>query len=60
MKIEFDIYHPGEIDAGIHGYTDLVSIYVESGDPGGEKGEFAEFMKDALTEWFDGAGVDQT
>ena len=57
MKIIFDIVHPGEIAAGIRGFTDLVSVDVDSGNPGGEAGEFEERIRQALIEWYDGARV---
>ncbi len=59
MKFIFDIDFHGEPEAGITGYTDTVSIEVESGDPGGEynPGDFVEHMMQALSEWFDGASV---
>lgn len=58
MRLKFEIDHAGEIGAGIHGFTDIVTIDVESGDPGGEPGEFMVFMQSALAEWYDGANVD--
>lgn len=57
MKLLFYVNHPGEIGAGIYGFTDMIKIEIESGDPGGEEGEFAEFMREYLSEWFDGAKV---
>lgn len=57
MKLIYEIYHPGEHAAGIVGFSDTIEITVESGDPGGEPGEFAEFMRYSLHEWYDGAGV---
>jgi len=57
MKIVFDIYMPGDFSAGIAGFSDMVSIEVDSGDPGGDAGEFKEHMKQALVEWYDGAKV---
>ena len=55
----FDIDHPGELDAGIISFSDQVFLTVASGDPGGENGEFTEFMRKALEEWYDGAGVSE-
>lgn len=57
MTIHFQIHHPGELAAGIRSYTERVSITVESGDPGGIRGDFSEHIKDALADWFDGATV---
>lgn len=54
---KFTVVCPGEIGAGLRSYTEEVTISVESGDPGGDPGEFEAFLKDCLTEWFDGAGV---
>jgi len=56
----YDIDHPGEIGAGIHGFTDRITITVDSGDPGGDEtgdDSFQEFMLNSLREWYDGAGV---
>jgi hypothetical protein len=57
MKINYDIHHPGERSAGVNAFEDTVTIEIESGDPGGNNGEFAEHMRDSLKEWFDGAKV---
>jgi hypothetical protein len=57
MKLTFDVEGFSELAAGINGFTDKVTIVVESGDPGGEPGEFQEFMVLALNEWYDTAGV---
>lgn len=57
MKIVFDVYNPGDEEAGIFSYSDSVTIEIESGEPGGESGEFAEHMRQALAEWYDGARV---
>lgn len=54
---EFEIVHPGEEDAGVFAYSEKVKVSVESGDPGGEDGEFQEHMRDAIAAWFDRAGV---
>lgn len=42
-----------ELDAGIRGSTDRIAVVVASGDPGGEEGEFEEFMLDVLGSWYD-------
>lgn len=57
MKLTFEVRHPGEPAAGFTGYTETVKVSVESGDPGGRDGEFAEHMQQALAEWFCGAEV---
>jgi hypothetical protein len=54
---KFDVEHPGELAAGINSYSDIIKVTVESGNPGGEENEFAQFMLDALKEWYDGARV---
>lgn len=51
--IVFDICVPGEYAAGIRGFTDIVTITVDSGDPGGSPGEFEAHMRLALVEWYD-------
>lgn len=55
LKLVIDT--PGERSAGIIGFTDEIEIKVESGDPGGEPGEFEEWIKDCLKEWYDGATI---
>ncbi len=56
-KIVFEIESMDEPAAGITGTYDQVAIEVDSGDPGGEVGEFEEHMKQALSEWYDGAKI---
>jgi hypothetical protein len=58
MKLTFHIEDGGEYGAGILPFTDEVEITIVSGDPGGEPGDFQEFMRQALLEWYDGAGVE--
>jgi len=57
MKIQYDIHVPSELSAGLHGFDDTVIVHIHSGDPGGEKGEFAEYMRECLAEWYDGGHV---
>jgi len=58
-KYKFEIYVPPEVSAGIRGFSDIITIEVESGDPGGVPGEFEKFMEDAFLEWFDGARIEE-
>ena len=60
MRLKFDIENAGEIGAGLCSYTETVVIDVESGDPGGENGEFMEYMRGALADWFAGSRVEAT
>lgn len=53
----FSVCHPGEMNAGIRPFTDDIRIQCCSGDFGGNPGEFAEFMRNVLEEWYDGARV---
>ena len=53
----FEIYYQGEIGAGLRSFSDEVSITCKSGQWGGEPGEFEEYMRDCLKEWYDGATV---
>jgi len=57
MKTTYEIENAGDSEAGLPAYQEEVQINVRSGDPGGEPGEFAEYMRVALAEWFDGAKV---
>lgn len=56
---KFEVDHPGERAAGIWSFEDTVKVTVESGDPGGEPGEFEKDVRAFLLEWFDGAGVSE-
>ena len=56
-KYCFDIEFYSDHDAGLRGFTDKVIVSVESGDPGGDPGEFEVYMEKALSTWFDGAFV---
>lgn len=53
----YAVYFPGESGAGLRSYTDVITIHVESGDPGGEAGDFQKEMGLCLEEWFDGAKI---
>ena len=55
----FYINHPGEEEAGMRPFSDEIRITVESGEPGGAKGEFTEFMRQSLSDWYDGASVSE-
>lgn len=50
------VCHPDH-SAGMLGYSDDITIIVDSDNPGGEPGEFEEFMQECLAEWFDGANI---
>ena len=54
---KFDIDSPSEYAAGLRGFTDTVSVTVDSGNPGGEPGEFQEAMRTFLSEWYNNARV---
>lgn len=56
-NFHFHIEFSGELSAGLRPYSDDVLVIVNSGDPGGEPGEFLEFLRTSLREWFDGAAV---
>ena len=53
----FDIEHTGDFDAGLRPYNDRVTVTVGSGDPGGEPGEFSDYISTCLADWFNGAYV---
>lgn len=57
MKITYFIDSPPDLAAGLHGFTDEITIEVKSGDAGGDGSDFIEHMKDALLDWYDGARV---
>jgi hypothetical protein len=57
QSFTFAIEHPGDRAAGLHPFTETVTVTVQSGDTGGGEGEFEAFLIEALKEWYDGAGV---
>lgn len=56
-EYKFDIYFPGDMSAGLWSYSDVVAVTVDSGNPGGEEGEFEQWLVEFLGEWFDGATI---
>ncbi len=56
-ELYFTIVHPSETAAGLLGYSEEITIIIDSGNPGGEPGEFEAYMCGCLAEWFDGAAV---
>lgn len=56
-KIVFEIASSGDPASGMCAYTDTIEIAVGSGDPGGEEGDFAEYMRTCLASWYDGAAI---
>lgn len=56
QKFGFEVTHPGEMSAGMDGYTESITVIVEN-DPGGDDGDFAQHMQDCLADWFSGARV---
>jgi len=56
-RITFEIETMDEPAAGIIGAYDQVSLEIESGDPGGEEGEFEEYMRRSLLDWYDGGKI---
>jgi len=57
---KYEIDSPDELDAGLHGFGDEVTVIVDSGEPGGDptgEDSFEEYMRQALIEWFYGAKV---
>lgn len=53
VGFKFWIHVPSERAAGLPGIDDVITITVDSGDPGGVLGEFEEFMRESLAEWYD-------
>lgn len=56
QTIKYEISHHG--DDGQLPFTETITVTVASGDPGGEPGEFAEWVGESLWEWYDGADVE--
>jgi|GEM_PF-3122706 len=57
LCFKFEVCMPGEMSAGIIGFNDTITVIVDSGDPGGEPGEFEEYIREMLNEWYDGGSV---
>lgn len=57
-KLKFSVSHTGEPDAGIHCYYNTITVCCDA-DPGGESDEFSAYILGCLSEWFDGAKVEQ-
>lgn len=57
MKLIYHVESSGDWSAGLLQYSDQVTVEIESGDPGGDDGEFAEELRQFLAEWYDGADV---
>lgn len=60
MTITYRVHVPSDKAAGIQGVDDTITIFIASGDPGGQKGEFIEHMCKALSEWYEGGVVSVT
>ena len=52
-SVLFEVNSSGEIEAGLRPFNDSVTVSCESGQWGGAPGEFEEYMKDCLSEWYD-------
>ena len=60
LTLTFEVEHPGELASGMRGYSEKVTVIVDSGDPGGEPGEFRKLIQQSLSEWFKGANITLT
>jgi hypothetical protein len=52
----FHVSFDGEPGAGLHPFHDVVAVRTDA-DPGGKPGEWCEFLRTMLREWYDGADV---
>jgi hypothetical protein len=57
LKLEYVVLWSPELGAGTYGGEENITIIIESGDPGGEPGDFAESLKDFLKNWFDASVI---
>lgn len=53
VSFVFDVNVPDDLSAGLHGFSDTLTLTVESGDLGGTEQEFVEYFRSAIAEWFD-------
>ena len=58
LRIKYSIDFPGDESAGMLPFCDDIEVIVESGNPGGENGEFEDFIRQALEQWYDGPWVE--
>lgn len=57
LALKFRVTSPGDSSVGIRPINETIHVIVESGDPGGEAGEFGEILRDALVGFFGDATV---
>lgn len=51
--IVYEVDYPSENEAGLLGFTDKITVHIESGSMGGEEGEFERLLLEFLEEWYD-------
>ena len=56
-KLIFEVSGINDPAAGVVTYGDTITVTVESGDPGGEKGEFEAEITGFLADWYDAVVV---
>jgi hypothetical protein len=56
-RLHFVVVSDGDKSAGMNAFTDDVFVKVSSGDPGGDPGEFTEYVRQCLSNWYDGAAI---
>lgn len=57
LTLKFHVDSPQDLSAGFWGFTDDITVTIDSGTPGGDDGEFAKQLQQFLVEWYDGASV---
>ncbi len=57
MEISFDISGYDMTSCGTSVEEETIVITVASGDPGGNSGEFAEYLRGCLDSWYNGAVI---
>lgn len=55
--VQMYVFKAPDPSAGEWGFSDNVTVMVSSGNPGGVPGEFEEYMRNVISEWYDGARV---
>lgn len=58
LKLKYVVSVPSDHSAGIRGFDDIITIIVESGDPGGVENEFSEHMRKSLQKWYHDGDVE--
>lgn len=58
-QYQYVVHCPGDMSVGLFPFNDKITVVVESGNPGGDEGEFQQDMQQFLKDWFDTPHVEK-